>query len=330
MDIIVIILVSTIFLCVFGLCLKSGNKICKSKKRLDGRTCVVTGGTSGIGLEIALDFAMRGARVIVACPFDDEGKVAKEKIIQESGNTNVVYKFLDLGSFKSVREFAADIIQTENRLDILMNNAGVGIPDHKTTDGFHIIMQVNYFGTFLLTILLLPLLKKTGTASDPSRIVNTTSILHRIAMLNLDYLNPDVGCNLFKRIMYYGNSKLCLILFSRELAKRLRGANIVIHNADPGEVGTRIFDSAGVVIGFIISILILILSKTPFEGAQTPVYAAVDETAKKVTARLFRNCTMQSPSSAATDIQLAKGLWEQSVVLVKLSKQELDECLKEN
>ncbi|KAL0892551.1 hypothetical protein ABMA27_015649 [Loxostege sticticalis] len=330
MDIILILLVIVLCMCVIGLHFKSTNKICKSKIRLDGKTCLVTGGTSGVGLEIALDFAMRGARVIVACPFEDEGIEAREKIVQESGNDNVEFKLLDLGSFKSVRDFAADFIKAEDRLDILMNNAGVGIPDSLTTDGLHIIMQVNYLGAFLLTILLLPLLKKTGTPSAPSRIVNTTSVLHRIAMLDLNDLNMDVGCNLIKRLIYYGDSKLSLMLFSRELTKRLKGANVVINNADPGEVGTRIFYSSGVILGFVLSLVLFFLSKTPFEGAQTPIHAAVDEKTRKCSAKYFRNCTIQSPSNGSSDIESAKKLWEQSVAVVNLSKEDLDKCLKEN
>lgn len=331
MDILLILFIITLFIlviCLIGLYVKSTNAICKSKKRLDGLTALITGGTSGMGLEIAIDFALRGARVIVACPFKNEGETAKTKIIEETGNQNVVYKFLDLASLESVRKFAANIIQTEDRLDILMNNAGVGTILGKTEDGMNLIMQVNYFGHFLLTILLLPLLKKTGTPTRPSRIVNTASVLHRTTNLNVNKMNA-LETNLFMKILVYGNSKLCLLLFSHELTKKLSGSNVIINSVDPGVVGTRIFGESGYMIGSACSNLAYFLSKTPYHGAQTMIHAAVDEDAGKVSGQFFRECSMQMPSSAARDDIMAKKVWDESIACVKLSQVELDECLKQ-
>ncbi|KAL0892550.1 hypothetical protein ABMA27_015648 [Loxostege sticticalis] len=315
-------------LLMYGMYRKKMNAICRSKKRLEGKTCLVTGGTSGLGLEIAIDFAQRGARVIIACPFNEEGKNAEKIIIQESGNSSVVFKLLDLGSFKSVRQFAADIINTEARLDILMNNAGVGIPRKETEDGINIIMQVNYLGHFLLTILLMPLLMKSGKPLDPSRIVNTSSVLHRTAMLDVKKLSV-LRDNFFKKIIVYCNSKLCLVLFSRELMKKLATSNVVINNVDPGEVGTRIFLSAGYIMGYILYAMCWFLVKSPFEGAQTPIHAALDEKAGQVSGLFYRDCSPCQPSKAALDDELGKRLWDESIKLVGLKDEEVRDLLRQ-
>ncbi|CAH0699659.1 unnamed protein product [Spodoptera exigua] len=183
-----------IFALSLGLYQKSKNAVCTSRRRLDGKTVIVTGGTAGMGLHIATDLAHRGARVIVACPFKDEGTNARKQIVKETGNENVVYKHLDLGSLQSVRQFAADILKNEDRLDVLLNNAGVGIPgDFLTSDGMNFIMQVNYYGTFLLTLLLIPLLKKTGKPGEASRIITTAPLgkVHRLLYMLRWMMKPD-------------------------------------------------------------------------------------------------------------------------------------------
>ncbi|XP_045446648.1 retinol dehydrogenase 11-like [Melitaea cinxia] len=309
---------------------KKTNAICKSKKRLDGRTTIVTGGTSGIGLNIAIDFATRGARVIVACPFEDEGLQAEKLIIEKTGNRNVVFKLLDLSSLNSVREFANDIMKNENRLDILMNNAGVGIPaDFLTKDGMNFIMHVNYYGHFLLTILLLPLLIKTGKPFDKSRIVNTTSISRHLSSFDVD--NYDKTSYWF-RIRIYSNSKMCLVLFSRELTKRIENCNVVVNNADPGCVATRIYDSCSSTIGFLLGFLVRIplhlFFKNPFEGAQTGIHIALDEDAGLVSGEIFDNCELVTKElfkkqSSAFDVAAAK-LWKRSIDLVQLKQHELN------
>ncbi|XP_064292073.1 retinol dehydrogenase 13-like [Plodia interpunctella] len=308
---------------IVGLYQKNTNSICKSKKRLDGKTVLVTGGTSGMGLEIATDFAQRGAKVIVACPFEDEGYSGKKKIIENSENENVIFKLLDLSNLASVREFAADVLKTVDRLDILVNNAGVGSDgDRITKDGMNFIMQVNYFGSFLLTILLLPLLKKTGTSDEPSRIVNTASVLHRIGCLNFNHWNEPQ-----KNFPAYANSKLCVILFTRELAKRLENSNVVVNAVDPGAVGTDIFKASYANIfssfGVVLSFILFTLFKQPWEGAQTAIYAALSRSAGKANGELFKNCKMTRPSRKCYNEKLAKNLWEESAKLVKLNESTL-------
>lgn len=148
---------------------------CKSKRRLEGQTAIITGANTGIGYETALDLAKRGARVILACRDAQRADEAANKIRKKSGNGNVIVELVDLASFESIRQFCQRIDENEPRLDILINNAAVfGCPKWHTKDGFEMHFGVNHLGHFLLTNLLLDKIK----ASAPSRIVNVSARLH--------------------------------------------------------------------------------------------------------------------------------------------------------
>ncbi|KAJ8732426.1 hypothetical protein PYW07_015025 [Mythimna separata] len=324
----VLLIIATIIIIALSVSLyqKSTNAICTSRRRLEGKTVIVTGGTAGMGLHVATDLAHRGARVIIACPFEDEGTNARKQIIQRTENENVVFKLLDLASLKSVRQFAADILKTEDRLDILLNNAGLGAPrDFLTTDGMNFIMQVNYYGTFLLTLLLLPLLKKTGKPGESSRIITTTSVTHTIGSVDIDNLNRT---NYWSIIRIYANSKICLVLFANELTKRLKGSHVVINNVDPGAVGTRIFYTLNIVYGLILTPACFYFFKTPWQGAQTALHVALDKKAGEVSGAYFKNCEIKRAVKRAYCERTAKALWEESVRLVKLTEDEIDQCFK--
>ncbi|KAJ8732428.1 hypothetical protein PYW07_015027 [Mythimna separata] len=324
----VLLIIATIVIIALSVAVyqKSTNAICTSRRRLEGKTVIVTGGTAGMGLHIATDLAHRGARVIIACPFEEEGTNARKQIIQDTENENVVFKLLDLASLKSVRQFAADILKTEDRLDILLNNAGVGVPgDFLTADGMNFIMQVNYYGTFLLSLLLLPLLKKTGKPGESSRIITTASFLHMFGSVDIDNLNRT---NYWNIIRIYGNSKICLVLFANELTKRLKNSHVVINNVDPGLAGTMIYHSLNMVRGTIIRLGCLFFFKTPWQGAQTALHAALDKKAGEVSGAYFRNCQIKSAVKRAYCEKTAKALWEESVRLVKLTEDEVVQCFK--
>lgn len=296
---------------------KRSNAICTSKKRLDGKTVLVTGGTAGMGLEIATELARRGARVIVACPFPEEGKTAREHIVQATGNQNVIFQLLDLASLKSTRQFASDILASETRLDLLVNNAGVGGPlSNITADGMNFVMQVNYFGTFLLTLLLLPLLQKSGRPGEPSRIVNTASILHILGVVD----NDNLQCKKIKysTLEYYCDSKFCVVLFTRKLAKRLREENVVVNCIHPGAVGTRIFYGWNGLFGGVVTWVFFWIFKTPWQGAQTALHVSLDEAAGDVSGEYFDNCRPSRAVSRAYNSELADKVWKESLKIVKL------------
>ncbi|GBP82271.1 hypothetical protein EVAR_103454_1 [Eumeta japonica] len=312
--------VAILFLIVFAFVVyqKTTRGVCTSTTRLDGKVAIVTGGTAGIGREIALDFAKRRAKVIIACPFRDEGEAARNEIIKVSGNKQVIYEFLDLSSLKSTREFASNILKTEPRLDILVNNAGVGtVGDFMTKDGLNFIMQVNYFGHFLLTLLLLPLLKKTTS----SRIVNQTSVLNMIGSVNIKFLNTIQGY--WNTLQLYSNSKLCLILFGKELSRKLKHSGVSINCSDPGAVGTNIFANLGQILGKFLQYIFLTVFKTPEYGAQTAIHVAVDA-GVDVSGEVFRDCRLSwFCNRQAFDEELCSKLWEETIKLVQLQDHEI-------
>ncbi|KAF3854797.1 hypothetical protein F7725_022852, partial [Dissostichus mawsoni] len=160
---------------LFGVKKWMAGGVCRSKASLEGKTVLITGGNTGIGKETAVDLARRGARVILACRDMDRANKAAAEVMKRSGNDQVVVRKLDLASLESVRQLAKDVLDNEERLDVLINNAGImSCPEWKTEDGFEMQFGVNHLGHFLLTNCLLDLLEK----SSPSRIVNVSSLAH--------------------------------------------------------------------------------------------------------------------------------------------------------
>ncbi|CAB3993727.1 Hypothetical predicted protein [Paramuricea clavata] len=292
--------------------------VCTSKARLDGKTAIVTGANTGIGKETAAEFARRGARVIMACRNLNQAEEAMKEIVQTTGNRSVVVKHLDLASLKSVRAFAEDV-KNEARLDILINNAGVfNLPEFsKTEDSFEMTMGVNHFGHFLLTNLLLDLLKQ----SPSSRVVVVSSVLHRgqptrkAPGLNFENMNSEISYNGF---MAYAQSKLANILFTRELARRLEGTGVTVNSLHPGKISTDIRRHFSPWKKFTWNVLFRHFGKSVEEGAQTQVHLAVSEELEGVSGLYFSDCKEDEPSKHAQDDVAAKKLWEVSAKLVGL------------
>ena len=212
-----------------------GVGMCRSQARLDGKTVIITGANTGIGLETAVDMAKRNARVILACRSEERGERAAVEVRKRSGNDNAVFVQLDLASLDSVREFAAKILEEEPRIDILINNAGVmAVPERKLTkDGFEMQIGINHLGHFLLTNLLLDRIKEAPSA----RIVNVSSRAHLRANLDLGDLNLEKSYDAWTA---YGNSKIANILFTRSLARRLKGTRVTTNSLHPGVIMTEL------------------------------------------------------------------------------------------
>ncbi|XP_067000506.2 retinol dehydrogenase 11 [Anabrus simplex] len=304
-----------IFPIMLKIWVKASTGVFRSKKRMDGKTVIVTGANTGIGKETALELAKRGARVILGCRDLERGKKAQDEIIVNSGNKNVVLHKLDLSSLNSVREFAQTIINTESHLEVLINNAGCGgLPYKKTADGLDLVMQTNYFGPFLLTVLLLGLLKK----SAPSRIVVVSSVLHYFSTLRVENINDKKP---FHYVMAYNDSKMANILMANELARKLKGTGVTCNSLHPGVIKTDIWRNAPFA-GIVMKLLFGIFWKNVNEGAQTTLYLAVSEEVEGVSGKYFVDCKEASTRRTAQDIQLAKKLWEKSEELVKLQPSE--------
>lgn len=274
---------------------------------MSGKVVIVTGGNSGIGYATALELAKRGAKVILGCRDNKRGVRAAEKIIKKSKNNSVRHIHLDLASLQSVRAFVEEFKNAEAKLDVLINNAGTsGIGQDYTEDGIVRDMQINHFGPFLLTLLLVPLLKK----SSPSRIVNLSSVLHRFG--SIEGLNE---MNRYSYVKAFCNSKLCNVLFTTELARRLEGTGVVVNSAHPGQVNTSLYKST--IFEKIRSLVLYSFFKSPYDGAQTSVYLAVSDDCDQITGGYFADCK-ESNMSLKVNEESAKRLWNYSENLVKL------------
>ncbi|KAG7222420.1 hypothetical protein INR49_016280 [Caranx melampygus] len=290
--------------------------VCRSKVRLDGKTVLITGANTGIGEETALDMAQRGARVILACRDMTRARIAADEIRQKSGNGNVVVKKLDLSSLQSVRDLAKDVQENEQRLDILINNAGILMcPKWQTEDGFEMQFGVNHLGHFLLTNCLLDLLKK----SAPSRIVIVSSLEHEKGKIHFDDINLDEGYTPHRS---YCQSKLANVLFCRELASRLQDTGVTVYSLHPGVVATDLIRHYFPTLTLwkkVMAKLLLMLIKSPKEGAQTTIYCAVDESQANVSGLYYSDCAPKTPAPQAMDDAAAKKLWDLSASMVGLA-----------
>ncbi len=208
----------------------------------NGKVVIVTGSSSGIGYEAARVLANKEAKVIIAVRNLDKGKTAKEKILSQNENAEVEIMKIDLSDLSSVKEFADEFVKKYDKLDILINNAGVMIPPYsKTKDGFELQFGTNHLGHFALTLQLLDLIKSTLN----SRIVTVSSGAHKFGNINFDDLNWD--SRKYKPMRSYGDSKIANLYFTSELAKRLRGNgnNVLVTAAHPGWTATDLQRHSG-------------------------------------------------------------------------------------
>lgn len=298
--------------------LQSGH--CTSQKTLDGKTVIITGASAGIGKSAAFDLARRNARVILACRNLEKAQKVADEIIRDTGNTSVVVRKLDTSDLSSVRSFARKIVETEDSLHILINNAGMA-GHHKrehTADGLELTMATNHYGHFLLTNLLLNLLKK----SAPSRIVNVSSKMHEFcSVLDPEDLNFEKSS--YSMFTSYNQSKLCNVLFTLELAERLRGSGVTANSLHPGVVDTEITYKMGGFPGYSQAFLFKLMGKDCDLGAQTIIHLAVAEEVEGLSGKYFVDCKETESSKLAQHRGIAKKLWLASELDVKLENEEM-------
>uniref|UniRef100_A0A3P8SR66 Retinol dehydrogenase 12, like n=1 Tax=Amphiprion percula TaxID=161767 RepID=A0A3P8SR66_AMPPE len=283
-----------------------------SAEKLDGKTVLITGANTGIGKETAKDLAGRGAKVVIACRDMEKAKEAVKEIIETSGNDNVKCMKLDLADTKSIREFAEAFKKDEPKLNILINNAGVMVcPYGKTADGFETQFGVNHLGHFLLTYLLLDLIKK----SAPARILTVSSMVHSWGSINLEDINSEKS---YDKMKAYSQSKLANVLFSHSLAKRLEGTGVTCYALHPGAVKT---DLQRHVSGpmYLIMMFIRPFFKTAVQGAQTTIYCAVEPSLENETSQYYGDCARTSCCDAGKDDDLAQKLWELSCHMLNIT-----------
>ncbi|XP_003452656.1 retinol dehydrogenase 14a [Oreochromis niloticus] len=281
---------------------------------MKGKTVIVTGANSGIGKATAAGIVKLQGRVIMACRDLDKAEEAARDIQQGTGaeSTQLVVKRLDLASLTSVRAFCEDVIKEEPRLDVLINNAGIyQCPYTRTEDGFEMQFGVNHLGHFLLTHLLLDLLKR----SAPSRIVVISSKLYKHGYINFEDLSSEKS---YDKAFAYSRSKLANLLFTCELARRLEGSGVTVNAVTPGIVRTNLGRHVHipVLVRPLFDLLSRSLFRSPEEGAQTSVYVASSPDVDSVQGKCFADCQPQVLLDKATDQELAAKLWDISEVMV--------------
>lgn len=279
-----------------------------------GKTVLITGATNGIGLEASAELARLGARMFLVGRDPGRTAAAVEKVKARSGSGEVSSFLCDFSSQASIRALAGEVLARLDRLDVLINNAGgVNKKRELTVDGIEKTFAVNHLGYFLLTNLLLDLLKR----SAPARIVTVASIGHRRGTLDFD----DLG---FERSGYgimraYTRSKLANVLFANELARRLAGTGVTSNSLHPGSVATNIWSGAPAWAKPVIQILWRPFFLSVEEGAAFIVQLAADPQLEGVTGKYFETGKMVPPAPLAQDEALARKLWDVSAAMVEKS-----------
>ena len=278
---------------------------------LAGRTCLVTGATSGIGLETAFGLVRLGARVLLVGRSRERGNEALQRVRAEDGPGTAELLLADLASLDEVRRLADAVLEAAPALHLLVNNAGVvNLRRTTTRDGFETMFAVNHLAHFLLTLRLLDRLRE----SAPSRIVHVASDAHRFGVLDIDDLQSERRYGAMKS---YGRSKFANILFSDELARRLEGSGVTSNSLHPGAVATRLGKNNGW-LGELATGLLRPFFLTPEQGARTTLHVATEPTLEKTSGRYFARQKEARPSAATRNPELGRQLWERSVALCGL------------
>jgi retinol dehydrogenase 12 len=273
---------------------------------MDGKVCIITGATSGVGRAAAQGLAERGATVGVVGRDPAKGRDAVAEIQKSAIHPDsVVFLRADLAELQQVRDLAAQIRERFGRVDVLVNNAGlINVKRSVTRDGYENTFAVNHLAHFLLTGLLLDLLKKAA----PSRVINVSSDAHKIGKLDLDDLQSEKSYSTFG---VYARSKLANIYFTYELARRLEGTGVTVNAMHPGAIASNFGKNNGR-----LSQLVMRLVKpfflTPVQGAETAVYLATAPEVEGVTGRYFYKKKDVPSTTRSHDASIARQLWDAS------------------
>ncbi|KAK3702751.1 hypothetical protein RRG08_042736 [Elysia crispata] len=295
---------------------------CTGGNKLHNKTIIVTGASSGIGKEIALNFANRGGTIVMACRDETKGKQAADFVRKETENMDVYFSKLDLNSFKSIRDFVERFKKKEKRLDILVNNAGVMMcPQGRTEDGFDIQFQTNYLGPFYLTELLLDILKE----SAPSRIINTTAAAQNLGDIDFDDINFE--SREYNAGDSYSQSKLAVVVHTFQLAERLKDTKVMCNVINPGICNTDIYRHLPLKQKKFIRIsfgpFMYFLMKMAEDGAQLAVYCGTTDEMAEVTGKHYKDCKEEKANEKAYNKELQEKLYTESLKWIKSSGESM-------
>jgi NAD(P)-dependent dehydrogenase (short-subunit alcohol dehydrogenase family) len=282
--------------------------------RAEERTAVITGATGGIGLEAAVMLARQGITLIIVGRNSERIEAALAEIRRRAAGASVSALKADLASQAEVRQLASDILAAAPRLDLLINNAG-GVHARRTItpDGIEATFAVNHLAPYLLTRLLLDRM----VASAPARIVTVASHAHFHGTLDLDDYGYASG---YRIIRAYTRSKLCNVLFSRELARRLEGSGVTSNAMHPGTIATDIWSGAPAWARPVLAIAKRVMMEAPEAGGERITWLATSPEVAGVTGRYFERNRDVPPSALAQDDALAGELWKLSARLVGMAE----------
>lgn len=283
---------------------------------LEGRICLITGATSGIGQATAIGLANAGGTVVIVARNHEKGISTVEEIQKLTGNPNIDMLVADLASQQDIHRLANEFQQKYSNLHVLINNAGIlNMFRQESVDGIEMTFAINHLAGFLLTHLLLNELK----ISAPARIVNVSSAAHLRAHLNLDDLQ---GRTQYSGYRAYGQSKLANLYFTYELARRLKGTGVTANALHPGFVHTNFGrNNRG---GKLIGALSTIMGISPEKGALTSIYLAISPELDKVTGNYFVKSKAVPSSPVSYDLTIAQRLWEISEQLTGFSEESAE------
>ncbi len=280
---------------------------------MQGKICLVTGATSGIGNATALGLARQGATVVIVARNQAKGEAACAEIQKASGNPAVDVLLADLSSQASVQQLATTFLARYEHLHVLINNAGVFLTKrHLTVDGLEMTFAVNHLAPFLLTHLLLDRLK----ASIPARIVNVCSGAHYTAHMNLQDLQLRQGYNVWRA---YAQSKLAMLLCSYKLARQLEGSGVTLNCLNPGFVFTNMgMTNVGPRAQMMAKAILSRLGASPEKGALTSLFLSMSREAELINGKYFDKLVMKRTSEDSYDLALQEQVWSESMRLVNL------------
>ena len=275
---------------------------------MNGKICIITGANSGIGKATALGLAEMGATIVMVCRDFNRGDAAMKEIIEKTGNESIDLLIADLSSQKAIHHLVEEFNKKYQKLNVLINNAGLMLRRRTLSeDNIEMNFAVNHLAPFLLTNLLLDVLKK----SAPARIINVSSGMHKRAKLDFD----DLQCSKkYRGFRAYSKSKLALILFTYELSRRLEDTDVTINALHPGVSKTELMRD----LPYLVELIAKAFLKNPKKGAETSIYLASSPEVEGVTGKYFKNKSEDKSSEESYNIDNAQKLWKISEQLTNL------------
>jgi NAD(P)-dependent dehydrogenase (short-subunit alcohol dehydrogenase family) len=272
---------------------------------MQGKVVVITGATSGIGRAAAERLAQLGARLVVIARDRSRGATTLARLKALAPGAAHSVRYADLSRLPETQRVGEEIAGAEPRIDVLINNAGaIFSRRHVTPEGLERTFALNHMSYFILTRVL----SNSLIAAAPARIVNTASNAHRVGHIDFDDLQSTKA---YRPFPVYGTTKLCNILFTRELARRLAGQGVTANSLSPGFVATRFGDEAGGLYGFGVR-LAKLFAKSPEEGAKTMLYLATSPEVANASGQFFHECRPGKLTAEAQDDAVAQRLWRES------------------